>query len=37
MPRVAIIGGSGFYSLFENPEQREVETPFGNVILEWGK
>jgi 5'-methylthioadenosine phosphorylase len=37
MPRVAIIGGSGFYSLFENPEQREVETPFGNVILEVGK
>lgn len=37
MPRVAIIGGSGFYSIFENPEQREVKTPFGDVSLDIGK
>ena len=28
-PDVAIIGGSGFYTFLEDPEEIEVETPFG--------
>ncbi|MBA8793961.1 5'-methylthioadenosine phosphorylase [Friedmanniella endophytica] len=28
-PDIGIIGGSGFYSLFEDAEKHEVETPFG--------
>jgi 5'-methylthioadenosine phosphorylase len=28
-PPVAVIGGSGFYSLLEHPDQHEVSTPYG--------
>ena len=29
-PRVGIIGGSGFYGLFDKTEELEIETPYGN-------
>jgi 5'-methylthioadenosine phosphorylase len=27
---IGVIGGSGFYSLLDDPEQRDVETPYGS-------
>jgi 5'-methylthioadenosine phosphorylase len=26
---IGVIGGSGFYSLLDDPEQRDVDTPYG--------
>ncbi len=37
MPKVGIIGGSGFYELLEDPERLIVDTPFGQVKVAVGK
>ncbi len=36
MPKIAIIGGSGFYSLLEDAEVLKIETPFGESVVEVG-
>ncbi len=36
MPKIAIIGGSGFYSLLENFDVLNIETPFGESMVEVG-
>lgn len=36
-PRIAVIGGSGLYSLFDNPETRMIATPYGSVQVSLGR
>jgi len=35
--KIGVIGGSGFYSLFEKGEKIKISTPFGDVTLTHGK
>ncbi len=36
-PRVAVIGGSGFYTFLEDPETQPIETPYGAVPVSVGE